>query len=45
MGGLVFCVVAEFLGEEEEDLGEEEGDDCAADMMRERKLIRTAWVR
>jgi len=42
MRRLVFCVVAEFLGVEEEDLGEEEGDDFAVDMMRERKLMRAA---
>jgi len=42
MGRLVFCVVAEFLGVEEEDLGEEEGDDFAVDMMRERKLMTAA---
>jgi len=41
MGGLV----AECLGEEDEHLGEEEGDDYAVDMMRERKLMRAAWVR
>ncbi len=45
MGGLIFCVVAEFFGEKDEDLGEEEGDDRAVDMMRERKLMRAAWVR
>lgn len=45
MGGLVFCVVTEFLE------GEEEGDDYLVEddrsmlMMRERNLMREAWVR